>query len=109
MKINGLIKAPSYVLLDVTVKFLGDLTVELAKELITSYIVDSSFNATISSSEINDLLFMSGATYVQHPIYLEALRLKPNGDYEKLVSSDKLTLDKHETFYPVKGLNIVHE
>ena len=104
-----LIKPATYVILNVKVSYTGDLPLADAKRLIHDYILQTGFGDAITASEINEILFMSNATYVKHPIYLEGLRQKPNGEVESLLSSDRIEVKSYETFYPAVELSITNE
>lgn len=93
---------PKYIFFDCVVTFSGDdLDVETATQLIQDYVKSISFGASITASEITQLLVMSGATYVKQPIELKATRLNDNGSYEDLTSYDKITVSSNEILYPV--------
>lgn len=100
-----------YVFADVRVSYRSDtLEQDTAVALISDYIKSTSFEASLSSSHITQLLLTAGATYVKQPLLISVNKLDTNGTTEIIETYDEVTLGIHEIFYPVADmLNIIKE
>lgn len=103
---NILIKPSDTAIVDVEFSFEGPLTLANAKTIVGEYIKSQGFGATLNASDISALMLLYGATKVHYPIQMRLRRDLGNGLTESASSTDSLTANSTEVFYPDTDLSI---
>lgn len=102
-----LVKPKATAIVDIELSYTGPLELASVRSILSQYIRDKGFAATINTSEIDALLTLFGATKVTHPIQLHLRRDLGNGITQSETSQDSLTAQEHEVFYPASTLSVI--
>jgi len=97
---------PDLVNVTVQLTYSGAQTVENVKTVLTDYISQLGFGATLSSSDLITVLAHFGVDQVQLPLVMRARRNLGNGRIEILEDSNELTINSSEIFRPDTELRI---
>lgn len=97
---------PDQILLDISLKYRGDLDESVVKDVLERFIQSKSVGASISAQEISVILGVIGITDIEHPMRLTATRDTGTGQLETTTSEDRIELEKYQTFFPVDDLSV---
>ena len=97
---------PEQVLIDVDLKYSGDLDEDVVKDVLDRYIISKGVGAAISVQEISVILGVVGITDIQHPVRLTSTRDTGTGQIETTTSEDRIELEQYQTFFPVDDLSV---
>jgi hypothetical protein len=93
-------------LLDISLKYSGDLEEAVVKDVLKRFIQSKGVGASISVQEISLILGVVGITDIEHPIRLTATRDTGTGQLEVTTSEDRIELETFQAFFPVDSLSV---
>lgn len=94
------------VLLDISLKYRGDLDEAVVRDVLERFIKSKGVGASISVQEISVVLGVIGITDIEHPTRLTATRDTGTGQLETTTSEDRIELETFQTFFPVDSLSV---
>jgi hypothetical protein len=97
---------PEQVLLDISLKYRGDLDVDVVKDVLERYIQSKSVGGSVSVQEIAVVLGVVGITDIEHPVLLTATRDTGTGQLDTSTSEDRIELETYQSFFPVDDLSV---
>jgi hypothetical protein len=97
---------PEQVLLDISLKYRGDLDVDVVRDVLERYIQSKSVGGSVSVQEIAVVLGVVGITDIEHPILLTATRDTGTGQLDISTSEDRIELETYQSFFPVDDLSV---
>jgi hypothetical protein len=97
---------PEQVLLDIDLKYRGDLTEDEVKDILDRFILSKGVGASISVQEISIILGVIGITDIEHPVRLTATRDTGSGQLDITTSEDRVELETYQAFFPVDSLSV---
>ena len=92
------IKIPESVILDVKFEYTGSTSEEDVRQIVTEYIDNLGFGATITVNEIVSVLAFFGVTDIKMPMELTSRRDTGAGAFEFISSEDRIELDSIQLF-----------
>jgi hypothetical protein len=94
------------VLLDISLKYRGDLDEVVVKDVLERFIKSKAVGASISVQEISLVLGVIGIQDIEHPTRLTSTRDTGTGQLETTTSEDRIGLEQYQTFFPVDSLSV---
>jgi hypothetical protein len=97
---------PEQILLDISLKYRGDLEEDVVKDVLERFIQSKSVGGSMSVQEISVVLGVVGITDIEHPVRLTSTRDTGTGQLDTTTSEDRIELETYQAFFPVDDLSV---